>query len=179
MARFEIPRHEPIRIPNGCPEWFRTVVIQLERIHDDIYKRFRKWRKQDLDDELAGEIDGVSAKVSGLGTITTGTEAESLVVPDSTYTTICTMQLPKGKYIISAGNRFTASFSELAIGRITDAGTGINGTLVRGTGASGGGYSATTILELTEAHTIGLSVYQASGSDKTASYISLKAIRIE
>lgn len=36
-----IPQHEVLRTPNGWKDQERALIVQLERIHDDIYKHFR------------------------------------------------------------------------------------------------------------------------------------------
>lgn len=51
-----IPQHEVLRTPQGWTGQERDLIVQLERIHDDIYRRFRKIGMADLDDELSGIV---------------------------------------------------------------------------------------------------------------------------
>ena len=44
--------HEPLRVPAGWKDQDRALIIQLERILDDIYKHFQKLRKSDLSQDL-------------------------------------------------------------------------------------------------------------------------------
>ena len=59
-----IPQHEVLRTPEGWSGQARAFIVQLERIHDDIYKKFRKWTKQDLDNSLVDEINGIETKLN-------------------------------------------------------------------------------------------------------------------
>ena len=47
-----IPQHEVLRTPNGWTGQERDFVVQLERVHDDIYRHFRPLRIEDFSDEL-------------------------------------------------------------------------------------------------------------------------------
>ena len=58
--------HEPIRVPVGWKDQDRALIIQLERIFDDIYKRFRKTRLDDLDGEVRGLLDQMLGDISDL-----------------------------------------------------------------------------------------------------------------
>ena len=51
-----IPQHEVLRTPEGWVGQARDFVIQLERIHDDIYRHFRKPRIEDFDDALIAAL---------------------------------------------------------------------------------------------------------------------------
>jgi len=59
--RSQIPRHELIRTPEGWKDQERALVVQLERIHDDIYRRFPQ-----METLIGNEIDGVNTEISGL-----------------------------------------------------------------------------------------------------------------
>ena len=47
-----IPQHEVLRTPQGWTGQERDLIVQLERVHDDIYKHFRPLRIEDFSDEL-------------------------------------------------------------------------------------------------------------------------------
>lgn len=54
--RSVIPQHEVLRTPEGWTGQSRDFVVQLERIHDDIYSRLRKLKIEDFDDELIAAL---------------------------------------------------------------------------------------------------------------------------
>ena len=75
MGYTPVRGREPLRVPHGWTDQSRSLVVQLERIFDDIYKRFRKTRKEDLDedilemfDEIDGRLDTAEGNISGLTT---------------------------------------------------------------------------------------------------------------
>lgn len=115
-----------------------------------------------------------------LGTVITGTNAASLVVAKNTYITVSTISLPKGTWVVCAGHTWTTSFTELCIAELYNVGgTGIPGAIIRYGGVGGGGgVNLTTIVELSAALTVGLRVYQTSSESRTASNVTLKAVRI-
>ena len=51
-----IPQHEPLRVPQGWNGESRGLVIQLERIHDDIYKHFTPLDIKDFSPELLAAL---------------------------------------------------------------------------------------------------------------------------
>ena len=51
-----IPQHEVLRVPNGWNHEDRGLVIQLERIHDDIYKHFLPLNIKDFSPELLAAL---------------------------------------------------------------------------------------------------------------------------
>ena len=70
-----IQQHPPLRVPAGWGRQERSMVMQLEEILDDIYRRFGRIRLQDLNKdfrenivELDGNMTTVKQDVSGLTT---------------------------------------------------------------------------------------------------------------
>ena len=51
-----IPQHEPLRVPQGWNNEDRGFVIQLERIHDDIYRHFIPLTIKDFSPELLAAL---------------------------------------------------------------------------------------------------------------------------
>lgn len=51
-----IPQHEPLRVPQGWNEQDRSLVIQIERVHDDIYKHFKPLTIKDFSPELIAAL---------------------------------------------------------------------------------------------------------------------------
>lgn len=122
--------------------------------------------------------DKLDALKSSIGTIVDGTNATSLNVATATYTNISTMTLPKGKWIVVAGHQWSTSFTGLCIMRLLQNSALIYGCLIRYDIDSGGGQNVCGIVNASSQVTINLNAYQASGTTKTASNVSLKAIRI-
>jgi len=56
MGKSMIPQHEPLRVPTGWNSESRAFVIQLERIHDDIYKHFTPLNIKDFSPELLAQL---------------------------------------------------------------------------------------------------------------------------
>ena len=51
-----IPQHEVLRTPMGWTGQERDFVVQLERVHDDIYKHFGPLTITDFSPELLAEL---------------------------------------------------------------------------------------------------------------------------
>ena len=51
-----IPQHEVLRVPQGWNEQDRSLVIQLERVHDDIYRHFVPLTIKDFSPELLAAL---------------------------------------------------------------------------------------------------------------------------
>ena len=116
----------------------------------------------------------------GIGTVKTGTNATSLSLPNGTTTSISSLSLTAGTYLLCGGFTITPSLpGTVCAGYLTTTST-IVGTTVRFDGASGGGYNAAMIVSPTATTTYYLKAYQGSSSTATisAANVSLKAIRI-
>ena len=61
--------HEPLRIPQGWREQERAFVIQLERILTDVYQRFGKIGRGDLDKTLQDLLTDLEQKTNDLSGI--------------------------------------------------------------------------------------------------------------
>ena len=61
-----VRQHEHLRVPQGWTGQDKALVIQLERILDDIYKRFGRLGMKDLDEEVQGKLSPVSKESDGL-----------------------------------------------------------------------------------------------------------------
>ena len=51
-----IPQHEVMRTPQGWTGQERDFVVQLERVHDDIYRHFKPLTIADFSPELLAEL---------------------------------------------------------------------------------------------------------------------------
>lgn len=125
-----------------------------------------------------GGFNELSEQIGKIGTVVSGTNAQSLDVPSGTTVNICSMQLNAGTWIISGGHQWTTDFSDMKICSIRMETTTIDGTMVRYNAGAGGGAVTTCIITLTTTKTINLSAYQGSGTSKTVRSVSLKAVRI-
>ena len=55
--RSYIRGHEPLRVPQGWNEQDKQLIVQLERLFDNIFQRFGRLRRKDLGEELNTELD--------------------------------------------------------------------------------------------------------------------------
>lgn len=97
-------------------------------------------------------------------------------VPSETMTTIATLSLGSGKWVIVGGFEFSSSFTQGTVAALSNGSSQLCG--VRGTGANGGGWNMTAIETVSSTTTISLQAYQGSGSAKTVKNIMLRAIKI-
>lgn len=126
-------------------------------------------------DGIANELN---SKIATIGTVVQGTVKSSLAVPNETFTDIATMSLTKGVWAITGGTQYTSSFTQQAITRLCQNGSGISGTSLRNTGLSGGGSCVSAIISINTTVTVSLNVYQGSESSVTAVGVALTAVRI-
>lgn len=62
-----IKQHEALRVPMGWKEQDKALIGQLERIFDDIYKRFGRLAWEDFGEKLQGKITGIEDDLVDLG----------------------------------------------------------------------------------------------------------------
>lgn len=124
-------------------------------------------------------VNGMTGDVTLAGELRNGTNAASMSVPNASYTTVSTVSLDAGTWLITAGQEWTTSFTQMTVTQIFTPGEGgLPGCTVRFTGENGGGVNLATIHEVSSTETVGIRVYQASGSSKTAKNVSLKAYKL-
>jgi len=58
-----IRQHQPLRVPQGWVDQERSLVIQLERLFDDIYKRFGRLTRDDLGKALNDLLDQMGTDI--------------------------------------------------------------------------------------------------------------------
>ena len=68
QQRKSLHGHEPLRIPAGWTGQDRSFVIQLERLLDDLYRRFGRLRMEDLSEELKTLLTQYGADIGTLQT---------------------------------------------------------------------------------------------------------------
>lgn len=96
-------------------------------------------------------------------------------IPSGTVTTVASMTLTPGTWIVVGGFQFTADFSQLTYIGFTGGGWS---PVVRGNGIGGGGFCLTSIEVLTANTTISMTAYQMSGSAKSVNRILFRAVRV-
>lgn len=96
-------------------------------------------------------------------------------IPSGTTTTVATISLSVGIWIITGGFQFTESFTQGAYIMLNGSDVA---TIVRGTGSSGGGFSLSHLEKVTSTKSISLQAYQSSGSSKTVNRLEFRAVRI-
>ena len=113
-------------------------------------------------------------KLATIGEIISGTNASNLTVPTDAWTEISSVSLTPGAWIITGHAGLSASYNGVVQIRLG----GTNNTMIRFSGENGGGATATYIYRATSNTSVSLHMYQASGSDKTASNVSVVAVRV-
>lgn len=88
------------------------------------------------------------------------------------------MELPKGRWVVTAGFQFTSSFTNTTIANLKIGTSSVVGTTVRGTGNAGGGFNIVWTVDLGTTSTVYLTAYQGSSTDQTAGSVAMRAIRI-
>lgn len=148
-----IQQHEPLRVPAGWDKQERAMLMQLEGILDDIYRRFGRLRLEDMGkafrkriedteenvadiqqwaDEIAITVADKYDKVSGIDIISAGIE-----ISGSTYIKIKS----GGKFLVDSGN---FSIDENGNVNINGGGT-FSGSLSAATGTFAGTLSASCV----------------------------------
>lgn len=128
-------------------------------------------------DDLNADLETLNDKVSAIGTLLVGTSASSLVVSTGAYKTVCSVDITPGTWVIMGGGGFNAAYAGTIYLRLLRGSTQL--TVVFGTSESNGGnLNIGYILNTTSNQTINLAMYQNSGSNKTATNVFLRAVKI-
>lgn len=70
-----IQQHQPLRVPISFDKYGRALVLQLDEIFDDIYKRFGRLRIQDMGKAFQQEFSDAEGNITELQTTAQGFEA--------------------------------------------------------------------------------------------------------
>ena len=97
-------------------------------------------------------------------------------VPNATTTTLKSLTLDKGLWLIVGHNQWTESFSNPFVLSLTGLPRG--DVVNRGTGTNGGGLNVIALEKINQPTTMKLNAYQPSGSAKTSNQIRLDAVKI-
>ena len=102
-------QHEVLRVPNGWTEQDKALVMQLERIHDDLYNRLTKAVTGQVFSVLGitpnddGDVALTESSLTGIGVV--GSKDIGIVETGDT----ATHNISKGQYVIWKGSLYTAS----------------------------------------------------------------------
>ena len=93
MGRYAtVQQHQPLRIPTGWNDNEKQLLIQLEGLFDDIYRRFGRLRLADLGPPLAGTITSTERGVTLAAKEIALLSEEMVLVTDSLYVMAETIQ---------------------------------------------------------------------------------------
>lgn len=118
-----------------------------------------------------------------IGTLKNGT-FDTTSVATTTNTYVASIELPANSiWIVTGGYDYTTSFTQAATTWIaygTDNAV-VTGSIVRSTGANGGGFNVNTIVScgVSSGMTVKLAVHQSSGSTRTIKNYRFSAVRIK
>ena len=129
--------------------------------------------------DIVSAINEVFGMVEPIGTILTGTNAESLEIEASGNKALSSLTLTKGKWVITGGVVSSASVDKTFIAVLKQGGSKIDGTQVNWNGYGTNGANTSTILNVTgNTSTVYLQVYNTDTSARSFTNVSLKAIKI-
>lgn len=126
-------------------------------------------------------FETIDSALFNVGKVTSG-GTSNVAVPDATYTTISSVTLAAGVWVIYGGFSWTSSFTQAAYLSFSTSTSGvniINGTLVQGDGVNGGAKNTCVIVAPSSTTTYYMLGWQGSGSERTASKISMVAARLK
>ena len=117
-----IKKHEAIRVPQGWKDQDRALVIQIERILDDIYKRFGRLSWEDLGEKLQEKITGI---IEGAVTAVTWDNTNkklTVTINDTVSDVVTSVTLKSAMDLSNVENKSSATIrSELTSQNVTDA----------------------------------------------------------
>lgn len=99
-------------------------------------------------------------------------------VPSGTVTSVMSVTLPPGIYLIVGHIQFTANTPVICNLQLAGTPSG-NSWITRNAGDSGGGQNVVGVEVITEQRSIYLNVYQASGESKNVNMLALQAVRLQ
>ena len=123
---------------------------------------------------LRTQIDELNSKI---GVAYQNSRAD-IQMPSKTSTTLKSLTLPAGTYIVCASYCFSESFSEVCSLEVFGGQISFVPT-VRGTGMYGGGLSVSFVYKSTEETTLTMSAWQGSANTVIAQSIQFDAVRIK
>ena len=104
-----IQQHQPLRVPNGWGKQERMLIVQLDEILDDIYKRFGRIKLTDMSKEFRAEVADLEETAANAVTQAELTVAETEIKAEAT-------QYVDGQLVNYSTTTQTASQISTAIG---------------------------------------------------------------
>lgn len=130
-----------------------------------------------LEDTTSGHTEELNT-ISTLGTIVDDSGVTTSV-SGSTWTTVRTINLPKGIWLLTGHLEYSTSFSQQAAMRFNSSSSAVSYAAARGTGTGGGGFNSSQIIRATSAITVTMEAYHASSSSKTITNNSkMRAVKV-
>lgn len=115
--------------------------------------------------------------LAGIGEVIVGAENSSKSVPNNTYTTLASLTLPAGTYILVGNHQWGASVNSTYADVISKA-SGASLSVVRANLGGGGGVLNVAVIDIETQTTVIYETYQGTGATRTANAITFKAIKI-
>ena len=129
--------------------------------------------------DIVSAINEVFGMVEPIGTIVTGTNAESLEINASSNKTLSSLTLTTGKWIVIGGVGISASVDKLFVAVLKQGSNNIAGSHVNWSGFGTNGANTSAIVDVSgDTATVGLRVFNTDTSNRTFENVSLKAIKI-
>lgn len=125
----------------------------------------------------AAALEDLATQMGTIGTVVTGTNASSMTVGSSTTVVSTITSLPAGTWLLIGHAQWSSGFDQNYVMSLY-AGSQMGESIIRNTGASGGGSVTMAVVSPTSATTYTLRLSQSSGSNKTASNVKLVAVRL-
>lgn len=129
--------------------------------------------------DIVSAINEVFGMVEPIGTILTGTNAESLEIEASSNKELSSLTLTTGKWIVIAGAGSSTSVDKLFIAVLRQGTTQIQESRVNWNGYGTNGANTSAIVNVSgNTSTITLRIYNTDTESRTFENVSLKAIKI-
>lgn len=124
---------------------------------------------------VAEELSALNDSLANHGVYYGGTFDTTSISGNSAQNKVAEMSLPAGVYVINASCQWASNFTEVT-GMYFD-GIGAN-SVVRNTGAGGGGLNIIAVVKLLATTTVSVYVYQASSSSKSINQTRFAAVKL-
>lgn len=115
--------------------------------------------------------------LTDIGKVLVGADNKSVNVPNNTYTTLASLTLPAGTYILVGNHQWSGSVDSTYVDVIGKA-SGASLSIGRASAAGGGGMLSAAVIDIETQTTVIYETYQGTGATRTANAITFKAIKI-
>lgn len=115
--------------------------------------------------------------LTDIGKVFVGADNKSVSVPNNTYTTLASLTLPAGTYVLVGNHQWGGSVDSTYADVIRKA-SGASLLVVRANMGGGGGALSAAVIDIDTQTTVIYETYQGTGATRTANAITFKAIKI-